>query len=306
MPDSQSEEERIASLLKKACGQVQASPDFKGSLLSRLMQERHTKNARRVRKLWARPLAWAPVAALALALVVLLIFTGLSGHSPGIVLPPPTLPDTSPTTIPKTPLPAPTPPSDSATPTPPPDSLTPILPSDSAMLTPPADSPAPTPPSDSPVIASTGILKIFVTDAPPQHSVTEINVKLSNVQASKDDDTGDDSGWVTVVAGNRSFDLIKLRDGSISELLGEVSLEIGSYAQIRMDVQIIDAVIDNERVEVGVTLPSGKLKVAAPFEIKEHQETAVTIDFDAAESLVFTGSDKVIFKPVVKLIVAYE
>ena len=129
---------------------------------------------------------------------------------------------------------------------------------------------------------------------------------LSNVQVSKNDENADDSSWVTVFEGESSFDLIKLRDSSLAALLGESTLDTGLYSQIRMNVEVIDAVIDNERVNVGVTLPSGKLKMVSSFEIKENQRTVVTIDFDAAKSLVFTGSDKVIFRPVVKLVLAYE
>ena len=127
---------------------------------------------------------------------------------------------------------------------------------------------------------------------------------LSNVRVSKDDAIEDDSSWVTIVEGESSFDLIKLRDSGLAALLGESIVDTGLYCQIMMDVEIIDAVIDNERVNVGVTLPSGKLRMVASFEIKENQRTVITIDFDAAESLVFAG-DKVIFKPVVRLIVAY-
>ena len=127
---------------------------------------------------------------------------------------------------------------------------------------------------------------------------------LSNVRVSKDDAIEDDSRWVTIVEGESSFDLIKLRDSGLPALLGESIVDTGLYCQIMMDVEIIDAVIDNERVNVGVTLPSGKLRMVGSFEIKENQRTVITIDFDAAESLVFAG-DKVIFKPVVRLIVAY-
>jgi hypothetical protein len=156
------------------------------------------------------------------------------------------------------------------------------------------------------LIVSNGFLKILVTDAPPQRDVTEINVILSNVEVSKYVEGEDDGVWIPIVTEGKPFDLIKLRDTSTEALLGESSLETGLYLQIKLDVEIVDAMIDGERVEMGVTLPSGKLKMVASFEIRQNETTVVIIDFDADKSLVFTGSDKVIFAPVVKLIVAYQ
>jgi len=59
-------------------------------------------------------------------------------------------------------------------------------------------------------------------------------------------------------------------------------------------------------VEAGIVLPSGELKIVGTFDIEPETRTILTIDFDAEDSLVFTGEGKVIFKPVVKLIVTTE
>ena len=48
-------------------------------------------------------------------------------------------------------------------------------------------------------------------------------------------------------------------------------------------------------------MPSGKLKIVRPFEVKDGFTTILTIDFDGDKSLILTGKGEVLFKPVVKL-----
>ena len=92
----------------------------------------------------------------------------------------------------------------------------------------------------------------------------------------------------------------------MEEIWGEEEIEVGHYTQIRMDVESVEATIDSEDKDVSLFLPSGKLKLVGSFEIEAEKTTILTLDFDADKSLVFTGSDKVIFKPVIKLIITEE
>ncbi|MFC1874857.1 hypothetical protein ACFLY3_01695, partial [Chloroflexota bacterium] len=50
----------------------------------------------------------------------------------------------------------------------------------------------------------------------------------------------------------------------------------------------------------------GELKFVHPFEIFEGETTILLLDFDADKSIVETGADKIIFKPVVKLIIEQD
>ena len=246
------------------------------------MREGEAIRARKPRKLWSRPLVWATAATAVLALVIMFAVTGVPGQSPLIEPPYPSLPDTPPSITP------------------------PPLPTDPA---PPAD---PAPPTDPAPLPATGFLRILVTDAPPQREVTELHVILSNTRVSKYAADEDDGAWITVFAGEKEFDLIKLRDLDLAEVLGEAELETGEYGQIRLSVEILYARIDGEDVTMGVMLPGGILRLVPDetdetlFEIRGNETTVVTIDFDADKSLVFTGTDLVIFKPVVKLIIDYE
>lgn len=180
----------------------------------------------------------------------------------------------------------------------------PITPSPTPVPT-PSPSPFPSPPAP-PVVVKTGTLEIRVTDAPPQRDVREINVNLANIEIYKADETGGEGEWVPLPSEPKLFDLMKLRESGADEILGEWETAVGHYTQIRMDVEVVDALIDGERVDVGVVLPSGKLKIVGSFNIEPELETVLVLDFDADKSLVFTGEGKVLFKPVVKLIVTYE
>lgn len=51
------------------------------------------------------------------------------------------------------------------------------------------------------------------------------------------------------------------------------------------------------------TLPSDKLKIIGNFDVEQDGTTTITLDFDADKSLVITGEGKILFKPVVKLLV---
>jgi hypothetical protein len=55
---------------------------------------------------------------------------------------------------------------------------------------------------------------------------------------------------------------------------------------------------------VSAKLPSGTLKFVRPFIVNGGEETTVTLDFNLQDSVVFTGSNNIIVKPVVKLTVS--
>jgi hypothetical protein len=179
-------------------------------------------------------------------------------------------------------------------PPPAPSSVTPP----EAPLAPPPVTPPVTP---APIVVSTGILEIRVTDAPPEREVSVINVTATNIEVHK---SGEEDGWIPVFEGSKTFDLLELQ-GEIESLCSQ-EIPVGHYTQIRMGIQNVTSTIDGETQTAEVKLPSGKLKVIISFDINEDKTTAITFDFDAEKSLVFTGEDKIIFKPVVKLIVTYE
>jgi hypothetical protein len=169
---------------------------------------------------------------------------------------------------------------------------------------------------------STGKLEIIVTDAPTD-DVTAVLVTLKGIEVhlagseptptptgessegtqepeAEDDDS---NGWITI--GNVStqqFDLFEVREHPLT--LTTDTPPVGNYTQVRMEVDtIIVEFNDDEEQRYPAEVPSGKIKFIQPFKVSDLSITQLTFDFDAARSVNVTGqgTEKIIFKPVIKL-----
>jgi hypothetical protein len=156
---------------------------------------------------------------------------------------------------------------------------------------------------------STGTIKVLVTDAPGD--VSEVNVTVSSVEVHKTGSDGASGEWISLPIQQETFNLIALQD--ISMLLAEgTAVDAGKYTQLRMTV--FDVIVKTEGgPEEGyqATVPSKELKFVRPFTLKAGGEITLTVDIDAAKSVLFPGGKKgdvrkVIFKPVVKLMIEHE
>ena len=119
------------------------------------------------------------------------------------------------------------------------------------------------------------------------------------VEDNSDDADGNGS-WIQLdIEG--TFDLLLVQE--VSEVLGTDFLDPGKYTQIRMTVDsvIVEYLHGTSSGTQTAEVPSGKLKFVRPFNIESGQTTSLLFDFIADKSINFTGSGKVIFKPVIKL-----
>ena len=163
----------------------------------------------------------------------------------------------------------------------------------------------PTPEEITPIPIPTverGIIEIRVTDPPPA-DVTSANVTAKNVEVHQV--TGEEGEWIMIIEGPVTFDLVKLAKAEEAEILGAEEMKTGSFTQIRMDVDKVEVVTvggDNITAEV----PSGKLKIVRPFKVEGSVKSILTLDFDGSKSVIITGKDRALFKPVVKLLIEYE
>lgn len=121
------------------------------------------------------------------------------------------------------------------------------------------------------------------------------------VEANSDEAQGN-SGWISLDIDG-TFDLLEVQ--GIPAALGDSYLGSGKYTQIRVAVDsVIVEYLDGSSSEtqtVEADVPGGKLKFVRPFNIEAGKTTSLLFDFIADKAVVFTGSDKVIFKPVIKL-----
>ena len=118
-----------------------------------------------------------------------------------------------------------------------------------------------------------------------------------------DENDDSESGWYTIVEESKEFDLIALQD--VTEVLGEETLTVGKYTQIRLTVEKANITIINETdepEEFNMMIPSNNVKLIKPFWIYEHETTELTLDFDVYESVHQTGNNNFIMKPTIKII----
>jgi len=161
-------------------------------------------------------------------------------------------------------------------------------------------------------IVTEGTLLMKIKDKMDLTNVTAIDITIDKVEVHKagtEDETESNetfetndtssAGWETIVDETKTYNLIDLID-SPGEVMGEKTLSAGKYTQIRLHVSKTELTKDNETYDVKV--PSNRFYWIKPFNIEAGKITTLTLDFDAAESLKETGSNKYILKPVVKII----
>jgi len=162
----------------------------------------------------------------------------------------------------------------------------------------PAPTPTPTPePTPTPTV-DWGIIEIRVTDPPPP-GVSSANVTLTKLEVHQVSDNG--SGWITIIDDEVTFNLFEIIDKAM--VIGSENVTAGKYTQIRAEVTGVEGLTKAGK-PYKATVPSGKLKFVKPFNVEDGMTTVLTLDFDGDKSLVMTGKDKFLFKPVVKLLVS--
>ena len=149
----------------------------------------------------------------------------------------------------------------------------------------------------------TGTLAIEITDAPSGLNIQKALVTISDVEvhlagSGEDENTTTETGWVTVVKEEKTFDLIAIKN--VTDFLGSSELKAGKYTQIRLNVN--KALVTIDGTEQDLTIPSKTIKLIKPFNIVANQTTALILDFDAMESIQSTGKDKYVMKPTIKVI----
>lgn len=151
----------------------------------------------------------------------------------------------------------------------------------------------------------TATLQVHLTDAPGDYQ--EVNIDIQDVQVQSGDTTGSDSGWKSLEVQKGVYNLLKFTNG-LDTLLGTAVLPAGKVGQIRLILG------DNNTVKVDdqsykLTTPSAQhsgLKVLVNTTLSGGVTYKITLDFDAARSIVRTGNGKYILKPVIRSVVAAQ
>jgi len=139
-----------------------------------------------------------------------------------------------------------------------------------------------------------GNFKLYLTDLPIDNA-EEILVTISEINVQKEDE-----GFFTVWSGGKTYDLLKLR--SKEEKIVDVTLDEGTYTQIRLVVTEGRIVIASESHEMKVSSP--EVKIPFFFSILAGGATEIHLDFEAEHSIhaVSAGqSEQYILTPVIRV-----
>lgn len=139
-------------------------------------------------------------------------------------------------------------------------------------------------------------LRIRLTDNP--YNATEVNVDIQQVRVNLQDDS---SGWVNLETRAGIYNLLDYQNG-IDTLIAQTTVPTGTVKEVRFvlgsqnSIKIADVVYP-------LTIPSGSesgLKIKLNKRLNAHLDSLV-IDFDAALSILQTGTGEYKLKPVLKI-----
>ena len=138
---------------------------------------------------------------------------------------------------------------------------------------------------------------VYLTDDPGEYD--EVNIDIQSVEVHYSDDAGD--AWHTIkMVSPGVHDLLKLTNGR-DTLLARERIASKKITQIRL---ILGS--NNTVVVDGVTYPletpsaqQSGLKLNVDVTLTPGVEYAIWTDFDASKSIVVTGNNKYILKPVI-------
>ncbi len=137
-----------------------------------------------------------------------------------------------------------------------------------------------------------GNFQIYLTDQAIDNAEA-ILVNISEISVQKEGE-----GFLTVWSGEQTYDLLKLRNKE--EQITDVTLEAGTYTQIRLIVDSGEIVIAGQTYEM--TVSSSEVKIPAGFQVMEGGATKLVLDFEADNSIHVVNPghrDGYILRPVI-------
>lgn len=146
-----------------------------------------------------------------------------------------------------------------------------------------------------------GSVFLFLTDS-PLNGVTSVKVNISTIELHRSAKTGAEAGTVILPPPEGPIDLLSLSGREVLLSSGEVPA--GHYTHIKLEISSGTVVDGGESYPLEV--PSDKVMIPTPFEVKEGGTISILLDFDAEKSVKITktGGDnpRYLLRPVIKLV----
>ncbi|MFH1649110.1 MAG: DUF4382 domain-containing protein [Candidatus Woesearchaeota archaeon] len=105
--------------------------------------------------------------------------------------------------------------------------------------------------------------------------------------------------WMMVWQGNRTIDLIELRDAHEMTMLTNASINSGVYGKVLLIVDNVKVV--DQTGEHDAFLPGTNLEATAEFKITKNEVAVVSYDFIAKESVHVTTDGTYVFGPAIQV-----
>ena len=145
----------------------------------------------------------------------------------------------------------------------------------------------------------TSSMSVFLVDGPAAYDKVYLDIQDVQVKASSD---AAENGWQSLSISRKGiYNLLNFKNG-LDTLLGTVQLPAGKINQLRLVLGPNNSVVLNG-ITYPLTTPSAQqsgLKLAINANLVAGIDYRIWIDFDAARSIVQTGSGSFILKPVIR------
>jgi hypothetical protein len=139
-------------------------------------------------------------------------------------------------------------------------------------------------------------LEIRLTDAPGDYEAVYVDIQGVEINSESGE-----SGWKQLEVNKGIYNLIEFTNG-MDTLLATASVPAGKISQIRLKLGEDNTVVIDGDIK-DLTTPSGQqsgVKLNVHVELLEGLTYKLWLDFDAARSIVETGSGKYNLKPVIR------
>jgi hypothetical protein len=149
---------------------------------------------------------------------------------------------------------------------------------------------------------SLGTVRLQMTDAPGPFEHVNLVVTQVAIHRGPAGSSDSTSGWEILDATPATYDLMALRNG-VFATLGQALVPAGHYTQVRLKLGAGSNVVVGG-VTYPLTVPSGLrsgFKLVGEFDVPANGLLDLALDFDAARSIVQTGSGKYLLKPTCRV-----
>ncbi len=149
---------------------------------------------------------------------------------------------------------------------------------------------------------STGASRLSVSLTDDPSSYDAVNIDIQDIQVNTDTDTGTVKGWTSLPLARKGlYNLLNFKNG-LDVLLASSELPAGTVSQIRLILGSNNSVVVHG-VNHALATPSSQqsgLKLNIHATLIAGIEYKLWIDFDAGRSIVETGNNSYILKPVIR------